>query len=209
MLNSQAFVHAITAMGEDILWYKATPCSCYNPSVNYDAQSDCELCNHGQIYRVQPTVQGIVANNKRDMIHPQLGFIATGELMLTVIASDARFEVFDRIVLSERIEQTREVVELGYDTVAKVVPVAVTEVSDSGQVYTATTDYSFNAATGVITWVAAPTVAHYAVEYTYRPEFWWRGASVQPPGPTPAGGKGLWKSPPTQQGLLSLRPPEG
>ena len=209
MLNPYGFRLAIATMGEQFTWVKAMPCDCYDPRQNFDAQRGCDACDHGQVYESQGTCKGIVEAVKRDMLHPDLGWIQAGQLTLTTIQADVPFGKFDKVVLIQRAEIARETLSRGADDLGHTYPVAVIEVRDSTTIYVADTDYEFDDVNNKIVWLTAGPDNVYSVEYTHQPEYWHVGRDLQPAAPQPVAGYGLAIGKPTQSGLLSVTAPEG
>jgi len=203
VLNPSPFTILVQAQGELIRWLKALPCQCYDPSQNYDGQRNCSLCDHGWVYRDQGTQQGLVANQKRSVLHPELGWITQEDVTLTVMPDELRFGRFDKVVLLARTNLARELLHRGADVLGQAYPVAVNEVADGTLVYVAGTDYCVNLTTGVVTWMTGGPTNVYAVEYTYRPLFWFAESELRPGRPT---GAGEVMTP--QRGLLLTAPPE-
>ncbi len=211
VFNPYGFKLAIITMGEEFTWVKAMPCDCYDPRQNYDAQRGCDVCDHGQVYESQGTQKGIVEAVKRDMLHPDLGWIQMGELTLTTIQADVPFGKFDKVVLTQRAEFERETLSRGADDLGHTYPVAVIEVRDSDTIYVQDTDYEFDDVNNQIDWLDGGDAPDnvYSVEYTHQPEYWHIGRGLQPSAPQPAAGFGMVIGKPTRTGLLSLTAPEG
>jgi len=203
MLSVAAFRQQIAMQGEQFEWLKASPCSCYDPAQNYDAQGSCEVCDHGWVYRSQGVRRGLVSALKRSMLHPDLGWVQSSELTLTTMPDEVLFGFMDKVVLLERTVLERVRLHRGSDTLHHSYVVIVREISDAAGVYKPGTDYTVNLATGRVTWITDGPQNVYAVEYLRRPVYWHIGLDVRPPRPT---GQSV-QTP--QRGLLSLAPPPG
>ena len=204
MLNVSAFRATISRMGEDVAWYKAMPCDCYDPATNYDAQRSCDKCDHGFVYRNAGTVRALVASQKRWSMNPELGWVMQSELSITVMPDECRMGPLDKIVLLSRTELARERIQRGTDTLPHLMPVNVREVAGGETVYTVGVDYTVDLAARKITWLTAGPAKVYAVEYEYRPEYWYAGADMR--SPRPANHAGALTP---IRGTLSLSRPEG
>ncbi len=204
MLNVSVFRATISRMGEDVAWYKAMPCDCYDPATNYDAQRSCDKCDHGFVYRNAGTVRALVANQKQWSMHPDLGWMMLSELAITVMPDECRLGAFDKVVLLQRTALARERVQRGADTFPHLMPVLVREVADGDTVYTPDVDYRVDLENRQVVWLTAGPTSVYAVEYEYRPEYWYTGSDMRSPRPALFAGQMT-----PIRGTLSLSRPEG
>jgi hypothetical protein len=204
MLNLAGFQLGIDVAGERLEWYRALPCSCYDPVQNYDAQRGCDKCNHGQIYRSAGTATGIVTKQRSWVMHPELGWLQVSELSLQFMPADMRLGPYDKVVLLDRETLARERLHRGADTLAHLYPTQVNQIADDDTVYVAGTDYTVNLTTRAVTWLTAGPTNVYAVEYLYHPEYWFVFDSGQDT--RPAGGM---QDPLPQRVKLSLSVPPG
>jgi len=131
MLNSEALRQAIHVGGERIQLLRALPCSCYNPSANYDQQRGCERCEHGFVYQSNTVGQGLVTQQKHVALHPEFGIISQAQLYLTTCADEVQFGPFDKVRLLDRTALARERAIRGADELPHAAPVAVLQVADT------------------------------------------------------------------------------
>lgn len=206
MLNVSVFRNAISRMGENVAWYKAMPCNCYDPRTNHDAQRSCDRCVHGYIYRLQGTVRALVASQKQWAMNPELGWLKVSELSITTMPEDCRIGAFDKIVLLQRTALARERLTRGSDTMPHMMPVRVIEVAEGDTVFSPTSDYRVDLTARKIVWLSSGPSNVYAAEYEYRPEYWYAGANMREPRPVPPGNDAAMTP---IQGTLTLNPPEG
>jgi len=203
MLNPAAWRILNLQSGERVQWLKAMPCDCYDPTANYDAQRSCTNCDHGWVYRDQGEQRALVAEQRRHILNPELGWVQFSELKLTTLEG-MRIGTGDKVVLLDRTALARERLHRGADTLPHLYPVEVLVVADGSTVYAAGSDYRVNLTTRAVTWVTAGPDNVYAVEYTYRPEYWFMGDDLRPQRPA-----GLGDGQTPQRGTLSLDPPSG
>lgn len=184
MFNPALDTLNIAQLGERIAWWRASPCSCYDPATNYDGQAGCDLCEHGYIYRQQKAdeqLRGIVEQVRREHIHPDFGVVQVGDLLLMTMPDEVPVSTWDKIVLLDReyedwdrlVKGSRDSITNPGDYVGKV-----REVSDSGKVYGEGEDWEFTSP-DTITWLdggSAPSAGVvYAVLFVRRPTFWYVG----------------------------------
>lgn len=201
MLNPAAFELLRARSGERVQWLKALPCDCYDPTANYDAQRSCEMCTHGWVYHDMGERKALVSELKRHVLHPELGWTQISELVLTTF-EDMRIGTGDKVVLLDRTALARERLHRGSDVLPHLYPVEVLTVADGSAVYAAGSDYRVNLSARTLAWLTSGPANVYAVEYTYRPEYWFAGDDLRPPRPAGLGGG---QTP--QRGTLSLDPP--
>jgi len=202
MLNPCACRQALSVHGETIRWFRASPCDCRDPrDPDFGDHRGCEKCEHGYVYTEQviPTgARAMVTMVRREQIHPDLGFIARGDLMCVTMPDEIPLGNWDKIVLLERTIPAKEIVTKGEDVLRHTYPSSVTMVSAGEVMFTRWTpgdgedepaagDWSFDVATGTITWHedgASPEEgAVYAVEYLFHPVFWYDGSAITVPRP--------------------------
>lgn len=179
MLNPALQQLNIAQLGERIEWWRAYPCSCYDPATNYDAQEECEACERGFVYRLQEELRGIVHRVRREMVHPDFGMVQVGDLLLTTMPSDMTIANWDRIVLLEReFEVWDRLVRGERDTITNAGShiVEIVTVGDQEQVYEQGADWTFTPP-NTITWLGADApVGIYSVLYRRNPAFWFVGS---------------------------------
>ena len=207
MLNPEAYRQLIQVHGERFRWLKAVPSDQYNPATGLNQDRTDIHSDHGHIYLDQGIFRGLVAEQKRDMLHPDFGWVLAGSLWLTVMADEVRFGTFDKVVLLDRTLLARERCVKGTDALGRLYPVAVVSIADSSGTYVQGVDYELDAAERKIRWLTGGNApadgATYAVEYTYNPVFWL--VVEQTRVPRPFFGTSV---PGPQRCLLSLAPPE-
>lgn len=203
MLNANAFTVVLRTMGELVQWLKASPCDCYNPSLNYDQQRTCTKCSHGWVYQDKGTFKALVASEKHGVLHQDLGWVQERSLTLTVPADVARIGTGDRIVLLARTTLARVRMAHGTDVLPHLRPVELQSVKAGETAYNVGVDYTFDATTRTITWLLPTPPQFYAVEYTYRPEYFYLGQEERPPRPTGIAGQAT-----PLKGTLTNTPPE-
>jgi len=205
MLNPAIERVKIMQLGEQIRWLKATPCDCYDPSTNYSEQATCELCEHGLIYTDEGGKRGIISQMKRDMEHPDIGWINAGTLTLTVDPAAFTLGKFDRIVLLQRTYQERETINVASNVLSHEYPTQILAASDRDATYVEGTDFRFNATTRTLTWITAGPDDVYIVEYGYNPVYWWCGVELTAARPAIPTGASTARMP--MVGLLTESPP--
>jgi len=210
MLNPEVFRQAIRAGGETIRWWRAVPCSCYNPEYNKFDRS-CTKCEFGHIYTEQTLaadVRALVSREKRKYPHTEEGLIKAGDLNIQVWPAEILLTPMDKVVLLQRPKPHSERVARGEDTLSRPYPSALVDVRDSGTEYTIGTDCTLDTTTRVITWTdgAGPDDGDtYTVTYKYFPIYWFVFGDETPTRPIP--GYGAEQTP--QQGYLVEKHPGG
>jgi len=179
MLNIPVLRAHIREKGSRLRWFKALPCSCYNPANNTFDRA-CTLCDFGRVYREQTLaskVRVLIGSLTRHYEHPEFGLIEAGQLTVTAMPDEVWLGDLDKVVLLDHRLLMRERVIRGTgntDTLAQPYPVSVRVVADDVMTYKAGTDYQFTG--GAIKWLAggnAPSANDtYAVEYLYQGVFW-------------------------------------
>ncbi len=193
MLNPAAARRNILLMGELFEWWRADPCSCYDPQSNYDAQQGCAICEGGFIYRQQQIgtpLKGVVSDIKREIIHPEFGLLQVGDTLFEVMPDDAELGNWDKVVFLGRQEQAVDTLIYGTrDTITNSGRIAtIIQVSDDTTVYVQGTDYTIATSPAGVTWIAGaahPTAGKvYAARYTRYPTYWVSTGSLSGARPT-------------------------
>jgi len=207
MLNPEAYRQMIQVQGERFRWLKAVPSDQYNPATGLNQDRQDVHSDHGHLYLDQGVFRGLITQQKRDMMHPEFGWVLAGSLWLTTMPDEVRFGPFDKVVLLDRTQLARERCVKGEDNLGQVYPVQVLTVADSTATYVEDVDYRLDAADRRLTWLPGGSSpadgATYACEYLYNPVYWFLGEGMRAPRPT----FGTTIMTP-QRGLLSLTPPE-
>ncbi len=178
-------------LGEELEWWRADPCSCYDPATNYDAQEGCTACDHGYVYRRQrgdETLRGIVTEVRREYLHADFGMLQVGDILLQTIAPDFQPGLWDRIVLLARVEEQVTRCQVGVrDTLTNAGTVSeIVTVTDSTAEYAPGQDYDFDTETNAVEWIdggSAPTGV-YAVRFRQHPRYLYVGAPISGGRPT-------------------------
>lgn len=207
MLNPEAYRQLILVHGEQFRWLKAMPSDRYNPATGLNEDRLDVHSDHGHIYFDRGVYRGLVTEQKRDMLHPEFGWVLAGALWLTTMPDEVLFGPFDKVVLLEREQVARERCVKGDDRLGQLYPFAAIAVADSTRVYRPDVDYRLDAQNRKIVWLdggnAPEEGATYSCEYRYRPVYWFLGENLRLP--RPVFGSSLLTP---QRGLLSIRPPE-
>ena len=210
MLVPEAVRLMIESQGETVRWFQGLPTSTYDPKTNYVGTPGTTV-QHGNYYRepkAGTTLKAIIATVRRSINSPEFGWIQVGELTCTTMPDAIPITDGDYLVLTGREQVAKERLTVGADTLSQPYPAAVLQVSDDSRVYVATTDYTVNLTTGVISWThgghAPAANAPYAVAYQYHPLYWYVAGDQQVPRPTP-----LTTTRMPLRGVLTLKPPEG
>ena len=205
MINPEAYRELIHRMGEDFRWLRAMPSDAYDPRSGLEGDREDVHSDHGHLYTDNGLRRGLLAQQKRDALHPELGWIHIGQLWLTVMPDEVRLAPWDKIVLVERTQIEVERLQRGTDQLGQLYPVTVLSVADSAAEYTQDVHWRFDAATRKIVWLSdGPTAgAIYAVRYEHRPVYWFLGGDYRSPRPVP--GTDVYTP---VRGLLSISPPQ-
>lgn len=190
MLNTAAYRQLMRSSGERVVWLKALPCDCYDPSTGYDQQRGCNTCSFGMVYREQPigaNVRVLIGQLRQNYEHPEFGLIQVGQLTVQTMPDEIRLGNLDRLVLLERRELARERVRRGDDLLDQDFPVQLEAVAGGETVYRVNTDCALDAANRKIIWQSGGPAegSVYAVEYFYRPVYWFVAGEETPPRPVP------------------------
>jgi hypothetical protein len=192
----------VNFIGERVEHWRAMPCTCYDPGKNWDRQRDCDQCSHGYRYDAPRTLQALVTNQRRWFVNPEIGWVAQSELHLTLPPGDDRLGRFDKAVLLARVSVATERMSRGNDTLPHLRPVRVLRVVEGDTAYNEGTDYTVDLSTRGITWLTDGPERVYAVQYEYRPEYWFAAAEERQPRPSGLGG------PLAATYTLTLQPPD-
>ncbi|MFA7086292.1 MAG: hypothetical protein WC145_06460 [Aliarcobacter sp.] len=205
MISIEAYRELIRRMGEQFRWLRAMPSDAYDPRLGLDGDREDIHSDHGHIYVDEGLRRGLLAQQKRDALHPELGWIHVGQLWLTVMPDEVRLAPWDKVVLVERTQIEMERIARGTDQLGQRYPVRILSVADSAAEYTEDVHWRLDLATRKIIWLTdGPEPGSiYGVRYEYRPVYWFLGGDYRSPRPVP-GTEGYTPV----RGLLSIAPPE-
>mgnify|MGYP000903570622 CR=1 FL=1 len=201
----EAYRQLILRQGEDFRWLQSMPSDAYDPRSGLDGDQEDLHSDHGHIYRDCGIRRGLITQQKRDALHPDLGWIHVGQLWLTVMPDEVLLAPWDKIVLVERVQIENERLVRGVDQLGQLYPVQVVVVADSAAEYMQDVHWRYDSATRKLVWLSGgPTAGDvYSVRYEYRPMYWFLGGDYRSPRPVP----GSDVQTPVK-GLLSLVPPQ-
>ena len=191
MFNPAAFAINNKQLGEDIAWYRADPCSCYDPATNYDQQEGCTACESGYIYRRQfedQNLRAIVTEVRREYMHADFGFLQVGDIILQTIAEELRPGMWGRIELLDREEEQVARCDFGVrDTLTNAGTVTqIISITDSTTEYVPYRDFEVDLQTNTVEWLPGgetPTKV-YVVRFRQHPRYFYVGSDVSGARPT-------------------------
>lgn len=202
MLNPCAYRQMISSQGETIRWFQARLSDQYNPATNYDPRTAPALGAEWVERLLSASVKALIFGVKSSFLHPEIGWVRTGDLQCMTMPDEIALGHLDRVVLTQREMIERERVVKGEDTLRHPYPESVVTIYDDDRTYLNAT---LDTATRVLTWgagVVPATGATYIVEYKYHPVFWYIGDEQTVPRPS---GKDAARLP--QKGLLTYKRP--
>lgn len=211
MLVPCVFKAALRRGGEQVRWWRAVPCSCYDPTHN-SFDETCTACEFGHLYVEQTLaddVRVLVTRERKKYSHPEAGLIKAGDLTIQCWPSEMLLTPMDKLVLLDRPSVVAERVRKGEDLLNRPYPSELVDVRDAVGAYTFTgtgADCSLNTTTRKIVWAAGEgpaTAATYTVTYKYLPVYWFVYGDMTPTRPIP--GYGSEMTP--QQGYLVEKHP--
>lgn len=194
-LNPEDFRFLIAVHGEEVDWYKAMPCTCYNPANNdYEADGSraCPYgCEFGHQYLLQTIPAGVkafVAGVRREYIDPQLGLIQIGDANVITMPDEIPLAPPDKLVLKQRELMNRELLVKGgtESPVNRPVVRVTTVMAGAGTIYNEGVDWQLT--DDAIEWLdggnSPDEGVNYSIEYVFRPTFWFLGIRNQAPRPS-------------------------
>lgn len=193
----EPFRQQMRRQGQRVRWFKAMPCSCYDPGRNYYDRT-CTKCSFGQVLWEQTLDAGVrvlISQLKKSYEHPQFGIIEAGQCSISVMPDELLLGNLDRLVLLDRRELQRERVLQPEDpeeapVLAQDYPIELRMVCDDTTQFEVGADVTLDTADGSLTWLDnAPAPGKlYAVEYFCNPVFWFINAEETPPSHNPTFG---------------------
>lgn len=217
-LNPHKFRRLISRQGEPCLWEKAFRATDYNPKTGEENHAAALQTSHGWVYVPQPASdeRRIVIDEKSlTMVDEGMGILRVGSARAWTLPKDLPLARPDRITLTNWTEMARETLQ--------VTPGALTSTLTRSHVidvqyvmagqntfYVKGVDWEYSASDRAIRWLTggnrptgtAPGGTMVAVEYTYRPTFYYLGQQHT------SGRPSRYGEPTPQNGLLTILHPD-
>ncbi|HEY0076807.1 MAG TPA: hypothetical protein VGB77_22175 [Abditibacteriaceae bacterium] len=198
-IDAEEIAELVSDRGETVAVYHATPCpDCQNQNAaNESSRSEgCEYdCEDGQIYSslaLAADVVAVIYDYNKDIYVPEFGRVPSGQAKWISMANQITLGNQDRVVLMDREEEARQIIERGDDTLSHPFVFEVLRIEqgltqfvegEDWELVTGTQDNAGNPFTpSSINWLTdGPGEGEtYSIMYLRRPRLIFRGDAQRP-----------------------------
>lgn len=198
-VDAEDLAELIADRGESVDVYRATPCPfCLNQdAANESSRAEgCPYnCEDGQIYSLldlPPDVVVVVYDYNKGVYRPEFGRVPSGEAKWISMANQVTLGNQDRVVLKDREEEARQIVERGEDTLSHPFVIEILRVEQGMRQFEEGEDFELVVGTednagnpfepSQIHWLnSGPDVGeNYSVTYLRHPRLVYRGDDMRP-----------------------------